>query len=278
MDTNHDMDKPGHLLEQSTNYRSFKPKEKNFMTTKIKKGSLDGVLFSAPGYNSVGEPYNDPRGLKLRGADSNLRISVHGKEFRPGGLLKTKYASAFLNTPTDEKLKSNFFKTTGPRGFFTSPLKHGIGPGTLIQKQNYEHMVDEYDRKRDMAREEKRRHRALQLARPFSNVVKGRRTFGNDHDEYGEDRLNIGDKRPSTTYKGLLHEKPFKYSNPPKLGYEKCINKFPEYQNEGESTKSKGGNKTLQEILPWRPTYKRRSEPSESIAAHFKNKPKYSFM
>ena len=61
MDTNFDMQKPGHILEQSTNYRGFSAKKKNFMTTKMKKGSLDQALFSSPGYNSIGDPYVDPK-------------------------------------------------------------------------------------------------------------------------------------------------------------------------------------------------------------------------
>lgn len=272
------MDKPGHIIQQSTNYRSFNPKEKNFMTAKVKKGGLDQVLFSSPGYNSIGEPYQDPKGLKLRGEDQRMRMTVHGKEFKPGGRVKGKYASEFLNSPTDEKLNANFSKTTGPRGFFTSPLKHGIGPGTLIQKYNYGHMVDEYDRKKDMARENNRKHRALQLGRPFSNVVKGKRTFGNDHDEYGEDNLNIQGKKLKQPYKGLLHEKPFKYSNPPKMGYEKTINRFPEYQNEGKIGDSGDPKKSSTNYLPWRPSYLRKTEPSDSITANYRNRPKYNFM
>lgn len=155
VDTNYDFQKPPHLLEQSTNYRSFKPKEKNFMTTKVKKGGLDQVLFSSPGYNSIGEPYQDPSRLKLRSESQNARITMHGKEFRPGGRVKSNHASNFLLTPNEEKLQYDGYRTTGPRGFFTSPIKHGIGPGTLIQKQNYGHMVDEYDRKRELDKEER---------------------------------------------------------------------------------------------------------------------------
>jgi hypothetical protein len=51
MDTNFDIKKPPHLLEQSTNYRSFDPQKKNFMTAKMQKGQLDQALFSTPGYN-----------------------------------------------------------------------------------------------------------------------------------------------------------------------------------------------------------------------------------
>jgi hypothetical protein len=271
------MDKPGHLIQESTNYRSFKPKEKNFMTAKVKKGGLDQVLFSTPGYNSIGEPYQDPSGMKLRGADARMRMTAHGKEFRPGGHVKSKYSSDFLNSPTDDRAKGNFNRTTGPRGFFTSPLKHGVGPGTLIQKGNYGHMADEYDRKRDLARQERMKRRSMQLGRPFSNVVKGRTTFGSNNDEYGEGGLNLQDKTPKQSYKGLMHEKPFKYSNPPKKGYEKTINKFPDHKDEGGDLK---GNKLQgnRDYLPWRPAYLKKTEPSDSITANYRNRPQYSFV
>ena len=35
----------------------------NFVTTGVKKGGVDQVLFSAPTYNAVGEPYKDPKPL-----------------------------------------------------------------------------------------------------------------------------------------------------------------------------------------------------------------------
>lgn len=278
LDTNFDHQKPPHVLEQSTNFRSFKPKDRNFFTAKVKKGGLDQVLFSSPGYNTIGEPYRDPTRMKLRGESQNTRMGMHGKEFRPGGRAKKGASSDFLLTPNEEKLQFAGYRTTGPRGFFTSPIKHGIGPGTLIQKQNYGHMVDEYDRKRDLDREERRMRKTMQYGQPFRNVVKGPRTFGNDGNEYGEDGLNIAEKAKANEFKGLLHEKPFKYSNPPKTGYEKTINRFPNYKEEGGDLENGERPKSNINYLPWRPTYLRKSEPSDSITAHFKNAPKYSFM
>lgn len=120
--------------------------------------------------------------------------------------------------------------------------------------------------------------RTLQYGQPFRNVVKGPRTFGNDNHEYGEGGLDINEKPNKQEFKGLLHEKPFKYSNPPKKGYEKTINKFPSYKEEGGDLE--GGDKLTshKNYLPWRPTYLRKSEPSDSIVANFKNRPKYSFL
>lgn len=276
LDTNFDIQKPPHLLEETTNFRSFNPKKKNFSTTKMKKGSLDQALFSSPGYNSIGDPYVDPRRLKLRSESLDMRKNTHGKEFRPGGRVKTRFNSEFLNTPNDTPLGGSN-RTHGPRGFFTSPGKHGIGPGTLLQRNNYDHMIDEYDRKRELDREERRMRRTQDMGKPFSNVVKGKNTFGSNYDEYGEDNLNIQDKKPKFGYEGLKHGKPFLYSNESRwIG--KTINAKPGYQEEGIDVDPADRIKQKRDVLPWRPTYKRLSEPSDAIVSKYMNRPKYSFV
>lgn len=275
MDTNHDMDKHGHILEQSTNYRGFDPKDKNFFTAKVKKGGLDEVLFSTPGYNCLGDPYMDRKGLQLRGGSAATR-KMHGKEFRPGGRVRSKFNSDFLNTPNMTPMISAN-RTHGPRGFFTNPGKAGHGPDALLQRQNFGHMIDEYDRKRDLDREERRMRRTQDLAGPFKNKVRGKRTFGNDYDEYGEDRLNLGEKKPPKPFNGLNHPVPFKYSNESRwIG--KTINKHPDYMEEKYEEDPADREKRRKSFLPWKPTYKRKTEPSDSIVANFMNKPKYAFM
>lgn len=168
-------------------------------------------------------------------------------------------------------------RTHGPRGFFTSPNKKGIGPGTLLQKHNYGHMIDEYDRKRDLDREERRLRKTHELGRPFTNVVKGRKTFGNDYDEYGEDRLDIKSKKPPKPYDGLKHPGPWKYTNESRH-IRRTINEHPEYAEEKLDVDPSDRLKNKRDTLPWRPTYNRRSKPDDSIAQNYKNRPKYSFM
>lgn len=280
MDTNFDIEKPRNLLQETINYRSFDPKKKNFATTKMKKGGLDQVLFSSPGYNSIGDPYVDPRRLKLRSESVNLRKNMHDKEFRPGGRVRQKFNSDFLNSPNNTPLGAAGTvgnRTHGPRGFFTCPGKRGFGPGTLLQKQNYPHMIDEYDRKRDLDREERRMRRTQDIGKSFKNVVKGERTFGKDFDEYGEDRLNIAEKKPPTGYEGIQHPKPFLCTNESKW-IRKTINEHPGYQEEKLDFDPADRMKNRRDVLPWRPTYKRKSEPSDAIVTKHRNRPKYPFM
>lgn len=202
---------------------------------------------------------------------------MHGNEFRPGGRVRSKFKSEFLNTPNASPPVVGANHTHGPRGFFTSPLKHGAGPGTTLQKQNYEHMVDEYDRKRDLVREERMKRRAQQLSKPFSNVVRGKRTFGKDFDEYGEDKLNLPAQKAQKQYQGLKHIQPFRHTmHSPWIG--KTINKHPEYQEERLDVDPADRMRKTKDLLPWRPTHKRMSVPDESINDKYRNRTKYPFM
>ena len=276
MDTNFDMQKQGHILEQSTNYRGFNAKKKNFATAKMKKGSLDQALFSSPGYNSIGDPYVDPTRMKLRSESQAMRKGMHGKEFRPGGKIRSKLSADFLNTPTDTPVVSAN-RTWGPRGFFTSPNKKGSGPDGLIQRQNYPHMVDEYDRKRDLDRQERMMRRTQDLGKGFRNVVRGKRTFGNDYNEYGEAGLDIKDQKPKKGYEGVKHPNAWKYNSESKNA-KKTINPLPDYVEEKYDPDSLKPLKAKTAAKPWFPTYNRRSEPSDAIISKYMNRPKYAFI
>lgn len=271
------MQKATNILAQSTNFRSFDPKKKNFNTAKMQKGGLDSALFSAPGYNSLGDPYDGPARLKLRSESMQLRKGMHGNEFRPGGKVISKPNRDFLNTPNGSPMMASANRTCGPRGFFTSPNKKGNGPGSLLQRDNYGHMVDEYDRKIDLAREERRMRRGLDIGKGFRNRVKGDRTFGKDLNEYGEDRLNIQPGKPKTSYDGIKHPNPWKYSNESKFA-KKTINGHPGYIEEKEGTDNNEKLKKKKRDVIWYPTYQRKTEPSDSIVANFMNRPKYAFM
>ena len=276
MDTNFDMQKHGHILEQSTNYRSFNPKKRNFQTAKMQKGGLDSALFSSPGYNSIGDPYVDPRGQKLRSESLHTRKNMHGREFRPGGKFKKKMSADFLNTPNTNPAPVSANRTWGPRGFFTSPNKKGIGPGSLLQRQNYPHMVDEYERKTDQARDEKKISRDQDIGKGFRNTVRGNDTFGNNLNEYGEEGLKFKEKKQSV-YKGMQHPNAWKYNSESRHA-KKTINPMPEYIAAKDNNDGWDKLRGSRYVLPWYPTYKRKSEPSDTIAHNFMNRPKHNFM
>lgn len=262
----------------NTNFRDFGGKNKNFNTAKVKKGGLDNALFSSPGYNCIGDPYEDPRKFKLRSESAQARRNLHGNEFRTGGKVKPKLSGDYLNTPDLNRRKVSANQTWGPRGFFTSPNKKGSGAGALLQKRDYPHMTDEYDLKKDMARDARMKQRSQDLGNGFRNVVKGKDTFGANRDEYGEEKLNIPKKSQTQKYLGLKHPQAWKYNN--KLGFpnKKTIGQAPEYIAEGKEDGPVEMITRKQNEMPWYYTYNRKTEPADTIMHHFKNKPKYPFL
>lgn len=128
---------------------------------------------------------------------------------------------------------------------------------------------------KDLDREERRKRSELS-GKPFSSVVRGR-LFTSNHEVFGEDRLSLSEKKEQKKYEGVKHEKPFKYSNESKwIG--KTINKHPDYTPQGEEESTTERLKKMTNYLPWRPTYYRKTEPSDSVTGNFMNRPKYSFM
>ncbi len=55
------------------------------MTTGVKKGGIDQVLFSAPSYNAVQDPYKDPKPLLRQPKDKEAWKNVAPLPFKPAG-------------------------------------------------------------------------------------------------------------------------------------------------------------------------------------------------
>jgi hypothetical protein len=57
---------------------------RNFTTKKTKKGHIDSVLFSAPGYLDKGDPYQDSGKFKMRaGKHDGHKEAGHDLAFKP---------------------------------------------------------------------------------------------------------------------------------------------------------------------------------------------------
>mmetsp|Transcript_6193 Transcript_6193/g.5783 ORF Transcript_6193/g.5783 Transcript_6193/m.5783 type:complete len:139 (-) Transcript_6193:66-482(-) len=138
-------------------------------------------------------------------------------------------------------------------------------------------MHDDYNRKKNMRRNEKMKNRNLDVGNGFKNVVRGNNTFGLILDEYGEDKLNIVDKPQTTKHEVLQHPAPWKYNNESRL-LKKTLNEVPPYIDQKTSKGPIQKIMRKQNDMPWYYTYNRRSEPSDSILHHFKNKKRHIFL
>lgn len=70
----------------------------------------------------------------------------------------------------------------------------------------------------------------------------------------------------------MTHDVAFKPANPAKKGYNKTLNKFPEYKADPmrvaiRKKEVEGGD----DRKDWRTTYKRKSAPCQSVVTNFRN-------
>ncbi|CAI2374510.1 unnamed protein product [Moneuplotes crassus] len=259
----------------------------NFLTTKVKKGNIDQVLFSEPGYITSGDPYSDKK-LIMREAKKDGHKAVSDNAFKPAKSIPSPVKATYEHMQADEHEKKNFRDADGavktaPRNFTTTGPKQGA-PGTtpsvLFEKEYYPHIKDEYDRKKELASEELKESRKKMQEKPFSQRIKPQATFSNVQEAYGEEGMKFPKKKPQRKAKPQVeHPGPFKPSNPPKKGVtDKTLQAFPEYlddkkakedPNYGKPTQKKA--KKEDERPAWKPNTFSKSRPTPSVATNLRN-------
>lgn len=253
----------------------------NFLTTKTKKGATDAVLFSTPSYVSQEDPYSG-KTLVMREAVKDGYKKVSDVPFRPAKTVPKTKKSDYEWKEEGGTEKKNFRDADGavitaPKNFVTTGPKHGqpsTTPGTLFSKEHYGHMKDEYDRKRELEKEEHEESKKKMQEQPFSQRIKHTETFATIKEAYGEEGLTFKPKKPPAKPKPqVTHDQPFKPSNPPKKGaVDKSLGKFPEYIDDKESGKRKPRKVKKDDERPaWKPNYSKRTVPSPSVATNMKN-------
>jgi hypothetical protein len=104
-------------------------------------------------------------------------------------------------------------------------------------------------------------------------MAKPKGIFVNIKETYGEDRVYPARKLPPKEIPPMTHEVPFKPANPSKKGYNKTISKFPAYKEDplkAVERKKKVEGET-DDGAKWRPTYKRKTAPIQSVTTNFRN-------
>lgn len=69
----------------------------------------------------------------------------------------------------------------------------------------------------------------------------------------------------------MSHDFPFKPSNPPKKGYNKTINKFPDYKEDPMKAVQRKHKQEGEDDRIWRPNYYKKTVPTPSITTNYKN-------
>jgi hypothetical protein len=110
---------------------------KNFTTKNVKKGNIDSVLFSNPGYVSQGDPFRDPgRGGAMRTSKKDgHKEAGHDAAFKPAKSIAMKVGMPFAHMSDHNGGNKKNYKgpdgvIIGPINFLTNPPKKGlIGKG-----------------------------------------------------------------------------------------------------------------------------------------------------
>ena len=109
-------------------------------------------------------------------------------------------------------------------------------------------------------------------------MVKRRDTFNPIKEVFGSDIPPIKEKEEEVPHPHAtaphepLHDKPFKPSNPPKHGYNKTIDKFPEYKADPmKFVERKKPVEGEEEKPKFRPSHNKKSMPMVPVATNFRN-------
>ena len=241
----------------------------NIRTRPVKKGAaIDKVLFSAPGYNAVGDKYQPPNFSLIRKEDRNMQIqSGNEKRFKHCEKVKQRDYTASYEHMTDylEKPK-NFRSEENPREVIsmppnikTNPIKRGAVGRQVHFGGTIPYMEREY-------------HESKLQEKPFSQRAKKTHTFNTDRKILEENPPIPHRTVKPRTAPNCEHDKPFRPTNPPKRGSQATLAKFPKYQEdpkkplerkvplEGEEEKAKFKNMHIM-----------RSRPTPSVATNMRN-------
>jgi len=203
----------------------------------------------------------------------------HEVAFKPAKApdAKLRTYSAYEHKPEYVHRQKNFKDeegnvVTAPRNFLTNPPKKGmVGKQTTFMDPP-EHMADNYDALKEIAHKERLEHETKLQEKPFSQKVKQTGVFNPDKAVYGED-IPIPHRKPAPKRQPpIVHEVPFKPSNPPRKGYNKCLDKFPEYKpNPTNPVKRKMPVEGQEEPPKFKMTHNVKTRPTPSIATNMRN-------
>ena len=96
----------------------------------MKKGAIDGCLFSKPGYVTQGDLFHDAGTLKMRDAGQGpFSKDLHEKQFKPGGPVKQKHLP-YEHAAEGQRMRlsrrdEDGKVITAERNFLTCPVKQG---------------------------------------------------------------------------------------------------------------------------------------------------------
>lgn len=168
--------------------RTVEPGPANIVIGPVKKGpSIDKVLFSAPTYNCIGEPFKEAGkqiGLKNH---VDLAKAGHERAFRPAKNVRQPDNAAFEHMQDRLHKMKNFRSDENPRdinigppNIRTNPTKVGQSGVQVYFGGGIPYMEDDYNRPRALKLKDDEYHKSKVQEAPFRQRV-GRIEYFNSH-------------------------------------------------------------------------------------------------
>ena len=208
---------------------------RNFTTKKAKTGRTDAVYFEKPSYVTIEDKYKEPIQAIMREEDGDGHKKCHDHKFKPAKHVAERYYKASYEHMTDRvDVKKNYRDADGgvivaPRNFYTTPGKLAKDDNKSYFNKFPEHLPDDYNYPKKVARKEMEDGKKLEQDKPFSQRAKHTALFNKDKDIY-DVRTDIPAKpRKQEAPPPMVQEVAFKPAKPPRRGYSCTLEKFPAY-------------------------------------------------
>jgi hypothetical protein len=154
----------------------------------------------------------------------------------------------------------------------TNPTKAGQSGKQVYFGGSVPYIEDDYNRPKEFARKDADYHRSKVQEAPFRQRVGKIDKFNTDKAVLGEDVPIPPKAAPAAKAPLMEHDRPFRPSNPPKIGINKTISKFPEYKEDPpKQLKRKVPVEGADEPAKFKPTHNVKSRPTPSVQTNLRN-------
>lgn len=254
----------------------------NFVTKKGKAGKTDRVYFSPPTYVSVEDPYKPPIETVGRISDPKAHEKAgHDKPFKPAKHVRSDIYKAPYEHMKDMTEKKPLPKDEdgnikfAPKNFYTSS-KNLILDGTRRRAETFnpypEHIKDDYDYPKEVAKKEFLEGKKLEQEKPFSQKARKFDYFNSNKNVLGEDVPLPAKAVKPEPKPPIEHEAKWKPAKPSRRGYSCTFEKFPEHMpNPLKFTERKQKDENADDRKPFVRTKKEYTRPTPSVVTNLRN-------
>lgn len=249
------------------------------MTTGIKKGKTDKVMFGTQSYNACGEMYKDGGNTIARKTNMGAIMGVHEKNWVYAKVIKKGMKTPY-EAMTERKVLAKNFRDEegaviiGPRNFLTNPVKVGrVGKGTTFAGP-IPFQGDDFYAATKIATKDREYHESKVQEKPFSQMSRRLRGGVFNKDSVVYDVLDDIKWKPRkmTAQPTCEHERAFRPANPAKKGANSTINRFPKYmENPGKQITRVRPVEGEDPPPRFKMTTNSYSRPTPSIATNMRN-------